>query len=69
MSYRDDLALRDYLEHIKQAIGRIHRYLQDIDHAGFLVNEEKQPLRLGCVLERLQPRKQGGRYAEQCICE
>jgi uncharacterized protein with HEPN domain len=42
MSRRDELALRDYLEHIQQAIGRIQRYLQDIDHAGFLANEEKQ---------------------------
>ena len=42
MTHRDELALRDYLEHIQQATGRIQRYLQDIDHAGFLVNEEKQ---------------------------
>ena len=42
MSRRDELALRDYLEHIQQSIGRIQRYLQEIDHAGFLVNEEKQ---------------------------
>ena len=42
MSRRNELALRDYLEHIRQAIGRIQRYLQEIDHAGFLENEEKQ---------------------------
>jgi uncharacterized protein with HEPN domain len=42
MSRRDELALRSYLEHIQQAIGRIQRYLQDIDHARFLANEEKQ---------------------------
>jgi len=42
MSRRDELALKDYLEHIQQATGRIQRYLQDIDHAGFLINEEKQ---------------------------
>ena len=42
MSQRDELVLRDYLEHIHQAIGRIQRYLQNIDHAGFLENEEKQ---------------------------
>jgi uncharacterized protein with HEPN domain len=42
MSRRDELALKDYLEHIQQAIGRIQRYLADIDHAGFLANEEKQ---------------------------
>ena len=42
MSKRDELALVDYLEHIQQAIGRIQRYLADIDHAVFLTNEEKQ---------------------------
>ncbi len=42
MNRRDRLALRDYLEHIQQAIGRIQRYLADIDRAGFLANEEKQ---------------------------
>jgi len=42
MSRRDELALKDYLGHMQQAIGRIQRYLSDIDHAGFLANEEKQ---------------------------
>jgi len=42
MSRRDELALRDYLEHIHQAIDRINRYVQDTDHAGFLANDEKQ---------------------------
>lgn len=42
MSRRDELALNDYLEHIRQAIGRIERYLANIDHAVFLINEEKQ---------------------------
>lgn len=42
MRHRDELALRDYLEHIRQAIRRIKRYLHGIDHAGFLANEEKQ---------------------------
>lgn len=42
MSRRDELILRDYLEHIQQAIGRIQRYLADIDHTAFLANEEKQ---------------------------
>ena len=42
MSKRDELALRDYLEHIQQAINRIEKYLADIDHAAFLANEEKQ---------------------------
>ena len=42
MSKRDELALVDYLEHIQQAIGRIQRYLADIDRVTFLTNEEKQ---------------------------
>jgi len=42
MSKRDELALRDYLEHIQQAVSRIERYLAGIDHAAFLINEEKQ---------------------------
>jgi uncharacterized protein with HEPN domain len=42
MSRRDELALNDYLEHIRQAIDRIERYLADIGHAAFLSNEEKQ---------------------------
>lgn len=42
MSRRDTLALIDYLGHIQQAIGRIQRYLADIDHPAFLTNEEKQ---------------------------
>ncbi|XGA79444.1 DUF86 domain-containing protein [Halomonas sp. CH40] len=42
MSRRDEFALQDYLEHIQQAISRIQSYLQDIDHASFLANEEKQ---------------------------
>ena len=42
MSKRDELALRDYLGHIQQAIERIRRYLVEIDHTAFLVNEEKQ---------------------------
>lgn len=42
MSLRDEHALRDYLEHIQQAIGRIQRYLLRIDYHAFLLNEEKQ---------------------------
>jgi uncharacterized protein with HEPN domain len=42
MSPRDELALKDYLEHIQQAIARIQRYLAGIEHAAFLANEEKQ---------------------------
>ncbi len=41
MSRRDEFALIDYLEHIRQATGRIQRYLADMDHAAFLANEEK----------------------------
>lgn len=42
MSKRDRLALMDYLEHIRQAVSRIRRYVTDLDHAAFLANEEKQ---------------------------
>lgn len=42
MSRRDELDLRDYLERIQQAIGRIQRYFYGIDCAGLLANEEKQ---------------------------
>lgn len=40
MSRRDELALRDYLEHIRHAIDRIQRYLADVDQTAFLDNEE-----------------------------
>lgn len=42
MSHRGKLALREYLDHIRQAIARIERYLKDVDQVGFLANEEKQ---------------------------
>lgn len=42
MTRRDSLSLRDYLEHIQQAIERIQRYLGDFNHAAFFANEEKQ---------------------------
>lgn len=42
MSKRDLLALRDYLEHIAHAIGRIQQYLAGIEHTEFLQNPEKQ---------------------------
>lgn len=42
MSQRDELALKDYLVRTQQAIGRIQRYLTDIDRDVFLANEEKQ---------------------------
>lgn len=41
MSRRDELALQDYLLHMQQAIERIQRYLENMDHADFLANEEK----------------------------
>jgi uncharacterized protein with HEPN domain len=42
VSRRDEQALKDYLEHMRQAISRIQRYLAGIDHAAFLASEEKQ---------------------------
>lgn len=40
MSARDEKALLDYLGHILEAIAKIQRYVKDLDHAGFLRNEE-----------------------------
>lgn len=42
MSHRDGLALTDYLEHMRQAIGRIQRYLGNLEYIAFVANEEKQ---------------------------
>jgi uncharacterized protein with HEPN domain len=42
MNQRGKQVLQDYLEHIQLAIRRIQRYLEGIDQAGFLANEEKQ---------------------------
>lgn len=42
MSRRDRFALKDYLEHILQAIVRIQHYLDKVDHNEFRNNEEKQ---------------------------
>lgn len=42
MTRRDDLALKDYLEHIRLAINRIQRYVASVDLATFIANEEKQ---------------------------
>jgi uncharacterized protein with HEPN domain len=42
MTRRDALALRDYLEHMQQALERIDRYLREIDYVDFLANDEKQ---------------------------
>jgi len=42
MSKKDPQRLSDYLEHILQALEKIHRYVGDIDQVAFLINEEKQ---------------------------
>lgn len=42
MSRRDELALREYLDHINQAIARIQRYLEGFDWVCFFASEEKQ---------------------------
>lgn len=42
MSKPEVLRAQDYLGHILQAINRINRYVAGMDHATFLVNEEKQ---------------------------
>lgn len=42
MSRYGDPVLLDYLGHIQLAIGRIQRYLAEVDQASFLGNEEKQ---------------------------
>jgi uncharacterized protein with HEPN domain len=42
MTEADVLRVRDYLRHIELAIERIRRYLEGIDRASFLANEEKQ---------------------------
>ena len=39
---RDPLRLIDYLEHILEAIDRIHRYCVDLDEAAFLSNTMAQ---------------------------
>jgi uncharacterized protein with HEPN domain len=39
---RDQQRLADYLDHIVEAIERIHRYVEDIDEVTFLQNEMTQ---------------------------
>lgn len=39
---RDQQRLSDYLDHIREAIERIFRYVEDIDEAAFLQNEMAQ---------------------------
>jgi uncharacterized protein with HEPN domain len=42
MSKADPQRLKEYLQHILQAIQRIERYTEDIDEVAFLASEEKQ---------------------------
>lgn len=42
MSKADILRLPEYLEHILQAIERIHRYVEDMDEVAFLDDEKTQ---------------------------
>lgn len=39
---KNELRVPDYLEHIQQAIERIHRYTEDMDEVAFLQNEMAQ---------------------------
>jgi uncharacterized protein with HEPN domain len=42
MSKKDALRIVDYLEHIIEAIERIHRYVEDISEVDFLDDEKTQ---------------------------
>ncbi len=42
MSKNDTLRIPDYLEHIIEAIARIHRYVEDMTEVDFLVDEKTQ---------------------------
>jgi uncharacterized protein with HEPN domain len=42
MTQTEILRIHDFLKHILQAIGRIHRYIAGLDRSAFLANEEKQ---------------------------
>ena len=42
MSKSDVLGLIDYLSHIKEAIERIHEYVDDLDEVGFLSDRKTQ---------------------------
>jgi hypothetical protein len=42
MSKADSLRLADYLEHIAEAIDRIHRYVADMDEQSFLDDDQTQ---------------------------
>ena len=42
MSKKDALRIADYLEHILEAIERIHRYVEDMSEVNFLDDEKTQ---------------------------
>ena len=42
MSKKDSLRVADYLEHILEAIERIHRYVEDMSEVNFLDDEKTQ---------------------------
>ncbi len=42
MSKKDALRITDYLEHILEAIERIHRYVEDMSEVNFLDDEKTQ---------------------------
>lgn len=42
MSKNDALRIPDYLEHIAEAIERIHRYVEDMSEVTFLNDEKTQ---------------------------
>jgi uncharacterized protein with HEPN domain len=42
MSRADSLRLPDYLEHIAEAVDRIHRYVADMEEQAFLDDEKTQ---------------------------
>lgn len=42
MSKAEILRLPEYLGHIQEAIERVHRYVEDMDEAGFLNDEKTQ---------------------------
>jgi uncharacterized protein with HEPN domain len=42
MSKKDALRVADYLEHILEAIERIHRYVEDMSEVNFLDDEKTQ---------------------------
>ena len=51
MSKKDALRIPDYLEHILEAIDRIHRYVDDLSEVDFL--EDKKPKMLSSETSKL----------------